>query len=131
MEQPIKQLNYWNDSLDKMTSRLAQDSSRRRLRTYLSTGDNTQLQYLEAAAALFQHKDLDPMASARNVIEQGYHGEPLHQSDAITSKATSVGRTFKDKDPERLTSASKMGEQRNRSDHPPRPDPSSNVRVSS
>ena len=117
MEQLIKQLNYWNDSLDKMTSCLDQESSRRRLRTYLSTGDTTQLQYLEAAAALFQHKDLERMAGAMNIIEQGYHGEPLHQSDAITSKATSGERTFTHRDAERMASASKIVEQRNRSDH--------------
>ena len=58
IEQLMKQLNYWNDRLDK-TSRLEQESSRRRLRTYLSSGNTTQLQYLEAAAALFQHKDLE------------------------------------------------------------------------
>ncbi|KAM0798968.1 prion-inhibition and propagation-domain-containing protein [Usnea florida] len=89
LEQLIKKLNYWNDSLDKMTSRPDQESSRRRLRTHLSTGDTTQLQCLEAAAALFQHKDLQRMASARNLIEQDYYSEPLHQPDIKTPKLTS------------------------------------------
>lgn len=122
MEQLIRQLSYWNDSLDKMTSRLDQESSRRRLRTYLSTGDTTELQYLEAAAVLFQHKDLEKLASARNMIEQGHRGEPLHQSDTIVSKATLGEHTLKDKDPERIAGASKIVEQRNRSHHSPQQD---------
>ncbi len=92
MEQLIKQLNYWNDSLDKMTTRLEQESSRRRLRTYLSTGDSSQLQCLEAAAALFKHQDLERMAKARNVIEQGYRGEKPHESEAPDSDPASEYR---------------------------------------
>ena len=105
MEQLIKQLNYWNDSLDKMTSRLDQESSRRRLRTYLSTGDTTQFQCLEAAAALFQHKDLQRMASARNVIEQDYFSGPLHQPDIKTPKPTSEIPSHSRQDPEPTASA--------------------------
>lgn len=44
-----------------MTSRLDQESSSTRLETYLSTSDIAQLQSLEAAAALFQHNDLERM----------------------------------------------------------------------
>ena len=122
MEQLIKQLNYWNDSLDKMTSRLDQESSRRRLRTCLSTADTTQLQYLEAAAAFFKHKDLERMAGARNLIEQGYGNEPLHQPDNITVKPTPEYRLFQDKDSEETASVRNVTEPGNRSEHPHPPD---------
>ena len=71
MEQLIKELCYWNDSLNKMTSRLEQESMRRRLRVKFSTGDVSQLQQLQAAASLLQHQDLERMATARTVIETG------------------------------------------------------------
>ena len=91
-EQLIKKLGYWNDSLDKMTSRLEQESSRRRLRTCLSTDDPTQLHNLEAAAALFKHQDLEVMASTRNVIDQGYHSEQPHGKEATSPNSTSEYR---------------------------------------
>ena len=87
MEQLIKQLNYWNDSLDKMTSKLDQESSRRKLRTYFSTDDATQLQYLEAAAALFNHQDLGRMARVRTLIDQGYRGEKSQDLEASLNPA--------------------------------------------
>lgn len=79
METLIKELCYWNDSLDKMTSRLEQESMRRRLRVRFSTGNVDDLQQLQAAAALLQHRDLEKMASARTVIERGYSTEPPSQ----------------------------------------------------
>ncbi len=118
MEQLIKQLNYWNDSLDKMTSRLDQESSRRRLRTHLSTDDTTQLQYLEAAAALFQHKDLQRMASARNVIEQDYCSGPLHQPDIKTPKMSEY-HLLQDKDPERTAGVRSTIKVDNRTEYHP------------
>ncbi|KAL6716894.1 hypothetical protein ACLMJK_004806 [Lecanora helva] len=84
IEQLIKKLSFWNDSLDKMTSRLEQESSRRNLRTKLSTNDTTQLRYLETAATIFKHPDIQRMASARNVIEQSVQNE---KSDSETSEA--------------------------------------------
>lgn len=72
IEDLIKQLCYWNDSLDKMTSGLEQDAQRRRLRTHFSTGDTTQLQHVEAAAAMLNHRDIQQMARVRLVIEQEY-----------------------------------------------------------
>ena len=69
MEQLIKQLSYWNDSLDKMTSQQEQESSRRRLTTYLSTGSIEKLQHLKAAAALQQHQDIEWVANVRKTIE--------------------------------------------------------------
>lgn len=122
MEQLIKQPNYWNNSLDRMRSRLDQESSRPRLRTYLSTGDTTQLQYLEAAAALFQHRDLEKMASARSVIEQSYRSEPLHSPETMTSKPTSEYRIFQDIDPEQMASARSVIEKGNSSERPHQPD---------
>lgn len=75
MEQLVKELCYWNDSLDKMIDRLAQESMRRRLRVRFSTGNIDQLQQLQAAACILQHRDLAEMASARTVIEQGQNSE--------------------------------------------------------
>ena len=69
------QLSYWNNGLDQLTSRLDQDSSRRRLRTFFSTSDTTQLRQLEAAADLLEHRDIQLMAAARIVIEQGILSE--------------------------------------------------------
>lgn len=69
------QLSHWNNGLDQLTSRLDQDSSRRRLRTFFSTSDTTQLRHLEAAADLLEHRDIQLMAAARIVIEQGYLSE--------------------------------------------------------
>ena len=75
MRDLVMQLSYWNNGLDQLTSRLDQDSSRRRLRTIFSTSDTTQLRHLEAAADLLEHRDIQLMAAARIVIEQGYLSE--------------------------------------------------------
>ena len=75
MKDLIIQLSRWNTGLDQLTSRLDQDSTRRRLRALLSTSDTTELRELEAAANLLQHRDIQLMASARLVIEQGYLSE--------------------------------------------------------
>ncbi|KAI4163636.1 MAG: hypothetical protein LQ342_002670 [Letrouitia transgressa] len=88
LEQLIKSLCYWNDSLEKMSSRLLQDSFRRRLRTKFSTGNMEQLQQLEAAAVLLKHRDLQGLASARAVVEQGYLSEKL--GHPVEEKSTSA-----------------------------------------
>ncbi|KAI9796493.1 MAG: hypothetical protein M1833_006161 [Piccolia ochrophora] len=75
LTQLAKDLCYWNDSLDKMTSKLEQESSRRRLRTLLSTDNTEQLHLLQAAAALLSHHDIERMANARTVIQEGYQTE--------------------------------------------------------
>ncbi|KAL8939852.1 MAG: hypothetical protein Q9211_002549 [Gyalolechia sp. 1 TL-2023] len=86
METLIKELCYWNDSLEKMTSKLEQESMRRRLRVKFSTGNVDDLEQLQAAAALLQHRDLEKMASARTVIERGYSTEtPSQPPDADTT----------------------------------------------
>ncbi|KAI4207746.1 MAG: hypothetical protein LQ346_000396 [Caloplaca aetnensis] len=90
MEALVKELCYWNDSLDKMTSRLEQESARRRLRVRFSTGNIDELQQLQAAAALLQHRDLEKMASARTVIEKGYSSEtPPQPPDSLNSPVES------------------------------------------
>ena len=71
----VMQLSHWNNSLDQLTSRLDQDSSRRRLRTFFSISDTTKLRHLEAAADLLEHRDLQLMAAARIIIEQDYLSE--------------------------------------------------------
>ena len=75
LEKLIKKLSYWNDSLDKLTSRLDQESARRQLRTHFSTSDSDQLRRLEIAAALLQHHDIASMASTRRLIEEGNREE--------------------------------------------------------
>lgn len=85
MEQTIKQLRNWNDSLEKMTSKLQQESLRRRLRTRLTTSDTTQLQHTREAAAILEHYDIELMATARRVIEQGYHSENASQPNVATT----------------------------------------------
>lgn len=82
----VMQLSYWNNGLDQLTSRLDQDSSRRRLRTFFSTSDTTQLRHLEAAADLLEHRDIQLMAAARIVIGQGDISE---QSDCSPELANS------------------------------------------
>jgi hypothetical protein len=92
IEQLIQKLGFWNDSLDKMTSQLDQESSRRRLRTRLSTSDTTQLQHLEAAASMFVHPDIQRMASTRTVIEQAIQSDiqSMPQSVTIAGPSTSL-----------------------------------------
>ena len=75
MRDLVMQLSHWNNGLDQLTSRLDQDSSRRRLRTFFSTSDTTQLRHLEAAANLLEHRDIQLMAAAKIIIEQGYLSE--------------------------------------------------------
>ena len=87
------QLSYWNNGLDQLTSRLDQDSSRRRLRTFFSTSDTTELRHLEAAADLLEHRDIQLMASARIVIEQGYRSEqPDCPPESVNSTPGSEGQ---------------------------------------
>ena len=87
------QLSHWNNGLDQLTSRLDQDSSRRRLRTFFSTSDTAQLRHLEAAADLLEHRDIQLMAAARIVIEQGYLSEqPDCPPEFVLSPADPDGR---------------------------------------
>ncbi|KAL8727442.1 MAG: hypothetical protein Q9166_006030 [cf. Caloplaca sp. 2 TL-2023] len=99
MQQLLKELCHWNDSLDKMTSKLEQESARRRLRVRFSTGNVDQLQQLQAAAALLQHRDLEELASARTVIEKGYSkGEasiPTTETAPALSDATNPDNDFR------------------------------------
>ena len=86
------QLSQWNNGLDQLTSRLDQDSSRRRLRTFFSISDTTQLGHLEAAADLLEHRDIQLMAAARIVIEQGYLSEqPDCPPELVVSPPRRIG----------------------------------------
>ncbi len=96
MQHLVKDLCYWNDSLNGMISGLEQASARRRLRVHFSTGDIDQLQHLRAAAALLQHRDLEELASARTVIEKGYwKEESLASQPQATPAATTPGADFR------------------------------------
>ena len=89
LEKFIKKLSYLNDSLDKLTSRLDQESARRQLRTHFSTSDSDQLRRLEIAAALLQHHDVVSMASTRCLIEEGNREERLAEEDSKISSIES------------------------------------------
>lgn len=93
LERLVKKLRDYNDSLNSMTSQLEQQSSRRRLRAHLPTNDPEQIRLLQAAAALLNHQDIEKMASARNVIEEGYFFEhPTHPpEDGNTAQGPSSG----------------------------------------
>ena len=71
MKYLIKQLCYWNDSLEKMRSQLEQESLRRQLRTEFTTKDASEMPQVEAAAVLLEHKDIEKLASARIIVDQG------------------------------------------------------------
>ncbi len=75
LEQLLQTLCYWNDSLDGLTSTLERESSRRRLRAHFSTSKTAELQNLKAAVAFLKHQDIERMANARSVIEQGKYGD--------------------------------------------------------
>lgn len=70
VERLAKRLRYYNDSLEKMTSsRLEQESSRRRLRTHFANEDP---ELLRQAAAVLEHRDIETMASSKSIIEDGH-----------------------------------------------------------
>ena len=83
MEKRIKKLKQWNDSLEQMTSRLDQESARRRLRARFSTSDADQLHQLQLAAALLQHRDIESMASTRGLIEEGRRKESFEDEEGF------------------------------------------------
>ncbi|KAL8807402.1 MAG: hypothetical protein Q9182_000741 [Xanthomendoza sp. 2 TL-2023] len=99
MQQLVKELCYWNDSLDTMNTKVEQEAARRRLRVRFSTGNVDQLQQLQAAASILQHRDLEEMASARTVIEKGYFTEealePPIQGGPVRSDGPSPGIEFR------------------------------------
>ena len=91
LEKLIKKLSHWNDRLDKLTSRLDQESARRQLRTRFSTSDSDQLQLLELAAAFLRHYDIVSMASTRRLIEEGSREE---LSAAEGSNISNIDRQY-------------------------------------
>ena len=83
IERLLRNLCYWNDSLDALTSTLERESSRRRLRAHFSTSNIAELQNLEAAAAFLKHQDIERMANARSVIEQEQSPEYRLKADDL------------------------------------------------
>ena len=75
MEQTIRQLSTWNDKLHSLLPPLLLASSRRQLRTQLSTDDTTELHLISEAAQSLEHWDIVSMARARTVIESGQREE--------------------------------------------------------
>ena len=75
MEQTIKQLRTWNDTLNSLLPPLDIESCQRSLRTQLSTHDTQELYLVSQAAESLGHRDLVSMARARGVIELGQQVE--------------------------------------------------------
>ena len=98
MEDLIKQLCYWNDSLEKMRSQLEQESLRRQLRTEFTTKEASEMPQVEAAAALLDHKDIEKLASARIVVDQGRDLE-THRASQIATTPSQVTDTIVDSQP--------------------------------
>ncbi|KAL9129224.1 MAG: hypothetical protein Q9217_002265 [Psora testacea] len=94
MQGLIRQLCYWNDSLEKMRSQLEQESLRRQLRTQFSTRDSTELPQIVAAAALLDHRDIQKMASAKIVVEQGRRLEELGVPQLAVKSTQSLPMTL-------------------------------------
>ncbi|KAI9855758.1 MAG: hypothetical protein M1813_009648 [Trichoglossum hirsutum] len=77
LEQLVKELCYLNDSLSKLTSSLQQESSRRKLRSYLSVEDVEQLQLIQEAAAILEHHDIERLANTKRILTESPSGNPL------------------------------------------------------
>ena len=73
----VKELCYFNDSLQKLSPSLDQESSRRQLRTLLHTNDIGQLSLLRDAAAFLNHQDIEQMADTKFAIEEYYRSEMI------------------------------------------------------
>ena len=78
LEDSVRQLSYWNDTLIDLIPKLKQESLYRQLKIRFSTNDTVKLQYLASASALLGYSDLEQMAKARIRIEQGFRDVQLH-----------------------------------------------------
>lgn len=85
LQELAKKLCAWNNSLDSMTTRLEQESSRRKLRSRLSTDNPEQLQLLEEAGAELGHADIRQMCSTRRALEGSIDIEREHHITTVTS----------------------------------------------
>lgn len=85
LQELAKKLCTWNNSLDRMTTRLEQESSRRKLRSRLSTNNPEQLQLLEEAGAELGHADIRQMCSTRRALEGSIDIEREHHITTVTS----------------------------------------------
>ena len=87
MDAMIKQLCYFNDSLEKMTSQLHQDSLRRSLRTQFTTKEPSEMPLVEQAADLLEHRDIQMLASARIVVDEA---QKLEQYSGLEASQASL-----------------------------------------
>ena len=85
LQELAKKLCAWNNSLDSMTTRLEQESSRRKLRSRLSTNNPERLQLLEEAGAELGHADIRQMCSTRRALEGSIDIEREHHITTVTS----------------------------------------------
>ena len=79
LERLIKKLCYWNDSLTKLSPQVDEEASRRRLRVYCSTNYFAELEQVQQAAAILEHRDIEAIAGTRSLIQQGYEQELSNQ----------------------------------------------------
>ena len=80
-----KNLKDWNNSLDQMTTRLEQESRRRKLRSKLSSIPSEDLQLLEEAGHELGHEDIRQMCSTRRTLEESFDIERDRQITTVTS----------------------------------------------
>ena len=85
LQELAKDLCAWNNSLDSLTTRLEQESRRRKLRSRLSTSDPEELQLLEEAGAELGHADIRQMCSTRRALEGSVSIEREHHITTVTS----------------------------------------------
>ena len=80
-----KKLEGWNSSLDKMTTRLEQESNRRKLRSKLSRVRSEDLPLLQEAGHELGHEDIRQMCSTRQALEDSFNIERKHQITTVSS----------------------------------------------
>ncbi|KAI9857116.1 MAG: hypothetical protein M1813_008607 [Trichoglossum hirsutum] len=82
LEQMVRDLCHLNDSLDKLASHIQRESTRRRLRAFLSTNDVEQLQLLQQAAAMLHHHDIEKLASSMRILKENSRDDQLDPEPA-------------------------------------------------
>ena len=90
LEDSVRQLSYWNETLIDLIPRLKQESLYRQLKIWFSTNDTKKLERLASASALLGYSDLEQMAKARIRIEQGIRDVQLHDHHQEKSNKISL-----------------------------------------
>lgn len=78
LEQLVKKLKRYNNSLDHLAPNVEQAAMRRTLRTqFVATDEIDQLELLEETAMMVGHQDLEHVASTKRFVRQVYQSEEL------------------------------------------------------